>query len=89
MGQLSPNSVTLVYWDTSEIIRKQECIPVGCVPADRRPYAGVCFPEGGVSGPGGSPSGVVTGPGGLSMPGGSGKENPPPPSPREQNDRQV
>ena len=25
---------------------KQECIPVGCVPAARRPYAGVCFPEG-------------------------------------------
>ena len=23
-----------------------ECIPVGCVPADRRPYAGVCFPGG-------------------------------------------
>ena len=41
----------------------QECIPVGCVPAARRPYAGVCFPGGclvrggllpeGVSGPGG------------------------------------
>ena len=30
MGQLSPNSVTLVYWDTSEIIRKQS-IPVGCI----------------------------------------------------------
>ena len=26
----------------------QECIPVGCVPAARRPYAGVCFPGGGV-----------------------------------------
>ena len=25
---------------------KQECIPVGCVPAARRPYAGVCFPGG-------------------------------------------
>ena len=39
---------------------KQECIPVGCVPAARRPYAGVCFrgglpgPEGGLPGPGGS-----------------------------------
>ena len=22
---------------------KQECIPVGCVPAARRPYSGVCF----------------------------------------------
>ena len=25
---------------------EQECIPVGCVPAARRPYAGVCFPGG-------------------------------------------
>ena len=25
----------------------QECIPVGCVPAARWPYAGVCFPGGG------------------------------------------
>ena len=31
---------------------KQECIPVGCVPAAHRPYAGVCFP-GGVSDLGG------------------------------------
>ena len=42
---------------------KQECIPVGCVPAARRPYAGGCFP-GGVSGPGGSGPGGVSGPGG-------------------------
>ena len=28
---------------------QQECIPVGCVPAARRPYACVCFPGGGVS----------------------------------------
>ena len=27
---------------------KQECIPVGCVPAARWPYAGVCFLEGGL-----------------------------------------
>ena len=26
---------------------KQECIPVGCVPAAHWPYAGVCFPGGG------------------------------------------
>ena len=26
---------------------KQECIPVGCVPAAHRSYAGVCFPGGG------------------------------------------
>ena len=27
--------------------QEQECIPVGCVPAARRPYSGVCFPGGG------------------------------------------
>ena len=27
-------------------IIEQECIPVGCVPAARRPHAGVCFPGG-------------------------------------------
>ena len=32
---------------------KQECIPVGCVPAARRLYAGVCFPGGGVCSRGG------------------------------------
>ena len=46
----------------SKKCKKQECIPVGCVPAARRPYAGVCFPGGcllwegllrGVPGPGG------------------------------------
>ena len=56
--------------------KKQECIPVGCVPAARRPYAGVCFPGGvlhlgggGVLHPGGgSPSGgVCLGPGGGGM----------------------
>ena len=56
-------------------ITKQECIPVGCVPAARWPYAGVCFPGGVWSG-----EGVVLGvcvvqggggPGG-SGPGGSG-----------------
>ena len=26
------------------LLDQQECIPVGCVPAARRPYAGVCFP---------------------------------------------
>ena len=33
---------------------KQECIPVGCVPVARRPYAGVCFPGGVCLVPGGS-----------------------------------
>ena len=32
---------------------RQEYISVGCVPAARRPYAGVCFWEGGLPGPGG------------------------------------
>ena len=27
-----------------KIYKKQECIPVGCVPSTRWPYAGVCFP---------------------------------------------
>ena len=39
---------------------KQECIPVGCVPAARRPYSGICFPGGGLPGQGG----VLPGPGG-------------------------
>ena len=56
---------------------QQECIPVGCVPADRWPYAGVCFPGGGGSGArrglvlGGSGAGGVWCWGGL-VPGGSG-----------------
>ena len=71
---------------------KQECIPVGCVPADRRPYGGVCFPGGeGVSMPGGLVSaaggvsrlgGVCSGGGVVSMvvvsgPGGSPCQTPP------------
>ena len=57
---------------------QQECIPVGCVPAARRPYTGVCIPARGVlpawprgvfslSGPGGQFS--LPGPGGFSLPG--------------------
>ena len=60
---------------------EQECIPVGCVPAARRPYAGVCFPggvslvpggsawsQGGLPGPRGSAwsRGCLPGPGGVS-----------------------
>ena len=33
--------------------KEQECIPVGCVPADRWPYCGVCSPGGGYLVPGG------------------------------------
>ena len=53
---------------------KQECIPVGCVPAARWPYAEVCSRGGGFwswgvcSGPGG----VCSGPGRVSAPRGRG-----------------
>ena len=54
---------------------EQECIPVGCVPAARRPYAGVCFlGGGGLPGPGGGSAwsrGVSLVQGGLPGPGGS------------------
>ena len=55
--------------------RQQECIPVGCVPAARRPYAGVCFPGGSALGGclvrgGGAWSGGVPGPGGVCTQGG-------------------
>ena len=46
---------------------KQECIPVGCVPAARRPYAGVCSPGGVCLVLGGLPAlgGCLPGPGGC------------------------
>ena len=50
------------------ILLKQECIPVGYVPAARRPYAGVCFP-GGLPGLGGS---AWSGGGVCLVPGGGG-----------------
>ena len=55
---------------------EQECIPVGCVPAARWPYAAVCFPGGGgvccqgvcSGGKGGSaPGGVCSGGGGVCL----------------------
>ena len=46
--------------DVCSDIMKQECIPVGCVPAARWPYARVCFP----------PPGGVLSPGGGLLPGG-------------------
>ena len=77
---------------------QQECIPVGCVPAARRPYARICF-RGGLL-PGGSALGGVPGPGGVCSQGGvcvsaprgvvvsqhALRQNPPP---CEQNDKQV
>ena len=60
--------------DRSESFYKQECIPVGCVPAAHWPYARVCFPggsvcSGGVSAPGGSAlRGGVSAPGGCGIP---------------------
>ena len=50
------------------LLLKQECIPVGCVPAARRPYAEVCFWGGGCLLRGGSaPGGLLWG---VSAPGG-------------------
>ena len=70
---------------------KQECIPVGCVPAARRPYAGVCFPGGGVCSGGSGPGGVCSGGCVCSRGAGGGipacSEADPPPL--EQNDKQV
>ena len=48
----------------------QECIPVGCVPAARRPYAGVSFPGGGWCGWSSGRVGGVAGPGGCLVWGG-------------------
>ena len=47
-----------------KVTEKQECIPVGCVPAARWPYTGVCFPGGGLL-----PAGLLS-PGGVLSPGG-------------------
>ena len=68
-----------------ELIPKQECIPVGCVPAARRPYAGVCF-RGGRVVPGGVGEGVL--PGGM-WSRGVVSQHALRQTPREQNDRQV
>ena len=66
----------LLYWLCTELNYVQECIPVGCVPAARWPYAAVCFPggclvrggaawsRGGICS-GGSAPGGVPGPGGI------------------------
>ena len=59
----------ITYLDTQVVInqtwikREQECIPVGCVPAARWPYAAVCL-WGGVCSWGGAPGGCLL-PGGL------------------------
>ena len=55
-------------WQRFQRNFEQECIPVGCIPATRRPYAGVCFPGG--FGLGGVWSQGVSGPGVGSAPGG-------------------
>ena len=50
------NSTTIEFFSLTISLKKysitQECIPVGCVSAARRPYAGVCFPGGGGGLPG-------------------------------------
>ena len=69
----------LPFWMTTScfLLWKQECIPVGCVPAAHRPYAGVCFwgcvVPGGVCSGGWSrgmsaPGGVWSGGGGGGIP---------------------
>ena len=42
------NSSSNTWINLKKKQNKQECIPVGCVLAARRPYAGVCFPGGDV-----------------------------------------
>ena len=55
-----------IFLFSNQIIQ-QVCIPEGCVPAASRPYAGVCFPGGGLLG------GGVSAPGrGCLLLGGSG-----------------
>ena len=50
---------------------KQECIPVGCVPAARCPYAEVCFRGGGcLPGGGSAPGGCLVWGGGSAWSGG-------------------
>ena len=82
---------------TTDFCSQQECIPVGCVPAAHRPYAGVCFPGGfllwGVSALGGVCSEGCLLPEG-SAPGGEGGDGIPActeadPPVNRMNDRQV
>ena len=54
---MEATSLSLLLWF------KQECIPVGCVPAARRLYSGLCFP-GGVSA---WSRGCLPGPGGVCL----------------------
>ena len=56
--------------DRSESFYKQECIPVGCVPAAHWPYARVCFPGGSVCSRGGVCSRGVCSQGGCLLQGG-------------------
>ena len=48
------NCTSLLQVNSVTLIPQQECIPVGCVPAARRPYSGVCFRGGALPVPGGS-----------------------------------
>ena len=65
---------------------EQECIPVGCVPAARRPYAGVCFRGGGGLGSAWSGGGGLPGPGGGVVSQHALRQTPPV---NRMNDRQV
>ena len=57
----------MFFTNAQQYSSEQECIPVGCVPAARRPYAGVCL-SGGVSAwSGGLVLGGLPGPGGVCL----------------------
>ena len=43
---LKSRTLRHIYTDRKRTYKIQECIPVGCVPAARKPYAAVCFPGG-------------------------------------------
>ena len=65
----SANFSEFYVFSSENSMVKQECIPVGCVLAARRPYAGVCF-LGGCLLRGGVWSGGVSAPGGCLVQGG-------------------
>ena len=46
LSTVSSRDIRLFRKQKEHIYVEQEYIPVGCVPATRRPYAGVCFPGG-------------------------------------------
>ena len=69
---LSELAIVKTSMDSWQWMKKQECIPVGCVPAAHWPYPGVSFLGGGCTCPGCACQGVWSGgcgPGGCTCPG--------------------